>query len=165
MTFPFPLAPLVLQHKIDTTGLPRFGDMTQGGGLNAAFDGNISQDTSNCAVGVNDSSTAFAGVDLGSGAARVLTGFRAFPTTNQGYYQGGGANSVTVSLFGSNAQPVSATNGTLLGSASGTNSNSLVLSNFAVANTTAFRFVWCVVSANPIAGKSFTAEFEFYATP
>lgn len=67
---------------ISTTGLSKFGNMTSGGGLAAAFDGNSSQNKAASASKLNTTSSdsAWAGVNMSASPKYVLYGLIRGPT-------------------------------------------------------------------------------------
>lgn len=99
--------------QINTSGLTPFGDMTAGGGLAAAFDGNTNQAAAACA----ESPTAFngyVGVTLASSTA--INGAVAYGSNNEGYVVGANPVSQSVQLYAkAGGVPSNGTDGSNLG--------------------------------------------------
>ena len=91
----------LVQTLIDRTAGTAIGDMTGGGGLAAAFDGNTSQGSSSGALRNAIVSEAFIGKDWGAGVTRKVSGFKAFSSNDEGFVGGGDTPNVTITLQGS----------------------------------------------------------------
>ena len=91
------------EQMVDRTEGIAFGNLTGGGGLNAAFDGGTVEDTFTAAT-INGVSTATIGKDWGVGVERTVNGFRAWPRSPHGFISTGGSENVTITLEGSNDQ-------------------------------------------------------------
>ncbi|MBM3529043.1 MAG: DUF2793 domain-containing protein [Alphaproteobacteria bacterium] len=125
----------------------------------AAFDGNTSQTR---LVGANsdNATVAYIGKDYG-GSPKTVTGFKVWGSSDEGFKQASDPT-IAVQLYGKNGSaPGSSTDGTLLGSASNTDANSLLLQNLAISNSTAYQYVWLRIDA-PNSNRICVAEAEFY---
>lgn len=138
------------------------GNMTGGGGNAVAFDGDNNQSSG----AANRSATSgYVGKDWGVGNSYTLTGVKVWGRNDAGYSDGGA--SVTIAVYGSDAAPASATDGTLLatvvtGLADANNANPQEkLSGFDI--DTAYRYHWAAVTNG--SGNVYFAEVEFYETP
>jgi hypothetical protein len=77
------------------------GNMANGGGLAAAFDGNTSQNAAaSASITTGDRTTGYVGKDWGSGNTKVISGIVATGASDQGFNQTGTAT-VTITLYGS----------------------------------------------------------------
>ena len=146
------------------SGVAYIGDMTSGGGLSAAFNGNTTQSAAACAQKGGTYSgplTSYVGENF-SGCSTTSYGVQSatvYPSSDQGlvHLQNAGTSSpsyqITGYLYGKNGTPGSDTDGTLLGSTtiSGTVPSDieyfLVTSplNIQSANQSAFSDLWVVV--------------------
>lgn len=138
---------------INTSALPRFGNMTRGGGLNAAFDGVAASQA------WNEATTGWAGVDLVT-SRRIARA--AVSCQVNGFDASGLSTAVTLTLRAKNgAAPSGPNDGTIIGQVSFTDVNAIstreILSNDLV---TEWRFVWVVVSTGVWAVVSEIALFE-----
>lgn len=120
----------------------KIGNLTVGGGLAAAFDGTTSQaGASTAAANSLSVSTGYVGVTLGS-----LT--RLFQCVvhggNDSGYENSGNPSITLEVYGKTTSPASATDGTLIGSATFTDTaderaaRTITMSD----NETQWNYVW-----------------------
>lgn len=157
----------ILIKQSDGTAI---GDMTDGGGLAAAFDEDNSQDAANGAQGNPATSVIpiYIGKDWGAGVTHTITGFKAWGATSAGTDQGfvNIANpTVTIMLQGSTDN----FSGSIvdLGSASDTDANSLLISKLTgITTTTAYRYHRLKITHDEggIARQMYCAECEFYDT-
>ena len=148
--------------EIDRTAGTAFGDLSSGGGLAAAFDGETSETLANSAKQSGESfATGYIGKDYGAGNEKVIVGARAWnPTNDDG--GSGSPNATTVYLYASNTAPANSTDGTLLGTV-GTFANGAygrVISNNFV-NATAYRYVWLSMNASYASTMYSIAEAKF----
>ena len=132
-----------------TAGTTKLGDMTIGGGLAAAFDGNTAQ--TGGASAAKNSANGWCGYTLTTSKRiyQVVT----YGGTDAGY-DGGGLNSITLTLYGkTGTAPASATDGTSLGATTFTNSNATNQKTIVSSdNETVWDHVWVRVAgsaANP----------------
>lgn len=138
------------------------GDMTNRGGLAAAFDGNTSQVFSSACSKDGAGTSTYAGKNYSGGKA--ITKVECWGSSNFGYVATGNP-SVTLELYGKNGAPSNATDGTLLGTtgsftdASNTNAKTITSGN----QTTKYSHVWVRISADGTVsdGTSFS-EIIFY---
>lgn len=131
---------------IDTNTLVKFGDMVKGGGLDAIF---IPTNTS---TGRSETTSGYAGVVLSS--PKAIKEVVAVSASN-GFDASGSTTPITLRLYASNTMPTSATNGTLLGTASFTDVNAETTKTIVSINQTTlythvwltmYSGVWCVLS-------------------
>jgi len=107
-TFPFPVNPSrqrVETQITNTSGFTKIGDMTEQGGLAAAFDGTTSAafaaSASKTVTGTTDSTI---GIDWGAGVAKTIDRFVCYGANGASsvWFQNGTGTSITVRLEGSN---------------------------------------------------------------
>lgn len=143
-----------------TSGLTKIGDMTSGvgGGLSAAFDGNESQ-TETTSARKESATVAYIGLDWGSGNTKKVSAFWIKGSSDQGFV----ANinpTVTVTIQGSSDNFSSSV--VDLGSASGTDSNGLVIQNVALDSSVAYRYHRAKIEHNGAANPVLCAELKLY---
>ncbi|MBI2235351.1 MAG: hypothetical protein HYU60_00065 [Magnetospirillum sp.] len=131
-----------------------------------AFDGVTNQPRMGAvAASVNSFNIdAYLGKDLGAGNAKVITGFKVWSSSDDGFvynYSG----SVTIDLYGSNTAPANGTDGTLLGSVSGTDATNVLFSNLSISNSAAYRYVWTHWAPYGANTCQVAAELQFFETP
>lgn len=137
---------------IDVTALPRIGNMTRGGGLNAAFDGLPASQA------WNEATSGWVGVDLGT--PRRIDRATVSCQSN-GFDASGLTTSVTLTLRAKNSAPTGPNDGVTLGQISFTDVNAIGTREIASNNTVAeWRFVWVAVSTGVWAVVSEIALFE-----
>jgi hypothetical protein len=146
--------------KFSTEGKTRIGDMTNEGGLNAAFDGNASQAVgSTCAKSTSSSGyDNTVGIDFGATVDYAVDRFKLWAPTDAPALTGGtnfklqgsADNSTWVDLY---------TSGTLLGS----NGASADITS-GITTTTPYRYYRVNASGNGSSGLRL-AEVEFWYTP
>jgi hypothetical protein len=78
---------------IDASGETKIGNMTGGGGLAAAFDGDNSKAYDACAL---TSTTGYCGIDWGSGNTKTITQMITIGSSDYGYNQAGSTISITI---------------------------------------------------------------------
>lgn len=130
----------------DRTQGTNIGNMTVSGGLAAAFDGNVSQDTSQAAAA--SAAAGYVGKTFGSG--QFISAILARGSTNFGFSSAGTAENVTIDIYGKQGTaPANSTDGTLIGSSGvivDADDNTEV--NVASNNTgTAFDHGWARISS------------------
>lgn len=138
---------------IDLSTLPRIGNMSRGGGLDAAFDGNqLSQ-------AWNEATTGWVGVDLGT-PRRIDRA--AVSCQSLGFDASGLTTGITLTLRGKNGTvPTSAVDGTVIGSLSFTDINAVQTRTITSTDkVTAWQYVWVTVSTGVWAVVSEIALFE-----
>lgn len=150
------------QSKISAGTGAVIGDMTNGGGNSAAFDGNANQGSA-AGAAKNTSTVAYIGKDWGASNDKTLTGFGAWGSNNLGFKSGTG--SVTITLIGHTSNdPGAATD---LGSLTFTDTDTAVertkLSG--VSSGTAFRYHWLKIEVANAGLDINCAEADFYETP
>ena len=108
-------------------GSLNFGDMTSGGGVAAAFDGNFSQSAATSAeklFGINIlSGTGYVGKNYSGAAAQVIDSCTVWPSNSDGFFlpnifdffSAGWSFTVTLNLRAKATVPASSSDGTLLG--------------------------------------------------
>lgn len=134
-----------MTSQIDTTGLTRIGNMTtpNGGGssgLDNIFDG------SNTTSGYTNATSGWAGVQLS--AATAINKAQFDPQTN-GFDASGSTTSITIKLYGKTGAtaPSGPTDGTLLGTLTFTDVNSLTTREITSSDqATLYSFVWGYVT-------------------
>jgi hypothetical protein len=105
---------IVPGQVIDRTAGTNIGNMTDGGGLAAAFDGNtsVADDGNAKSTTAND---GYCGKTLAS--ASTISKAEIYSSSNLGHDTTGGATTITITLYGKQGSaPGSATDGTSLGS-------------------------------------------------
>lgn len=109
---PFILRKALVETLVDRTTGTNIGNMTNGGGLAAAFDGNTSQAHTACArIDVGD---GYVGKTFGAG--KIFSRALVYGSNNLGLYENN--PTVTIRIYGKNGAPSSATDGTIIGSLS-----------------------------------------------
>lgn len=142
----------------DRTAGTNIGNMTSGGGLAAAVDGNTSQINTACATALG--ADGFVGKTLG-GSAYPISKIVLYGSSDAGF-QGLVGASVTLKLFGKNGTaPANTTDGTELATSTITDPENNTAQTLMSSDTvTAYEHVWGTVQA---AGQStFVAEIEIY---
>jgi hypothetical protein len=128
----------------------------------AAWDGNTSQAITSCSYN-GSSGVRYTGKDWGVGQSKVISGFKAWGSNDQGYCDTG-TGTVTHTLYGSNSSPASPTDGTALGSVTAANSSSSPqVQNLAIASTTAYRYHWLTQSGAQSSNCCY-CEVQFFET-
>ena len=145
---------------INPTGLTTIGDMTN---ASNAFDGNV-RDNVNATK--STTTTAYIGLDIGSGLDEVINKVVIFPSQFEfdgtGYVDDANDMNITVTLYGSNSAPASATDGTSIGSGTITVINFSVFELESTDTTNEYRYVW--VNMVPASTANFTiSEVQFYS--
>ena len=144
------------------------GDMTQNGGLSAAFDGTTSQAaTSVASLSVPQGQVSWIGKDWGNGVTKTITGFKHYASSDDGTSSNGANSSnCTITLYGSNTNNTATA--TSLGGLTGLSdfrTNSATHTKLSgLTETTAYRYHWLKFTT-PSNGQIFAAEVEFYETP
>jgi hypothetical protein len=144
------------------------GDMTQNGGLSAAFDGTTSQAaTSVASLSVPQGQVSWIGKDWGNGVTKTITGFKHYASSDDGTTSNGANSSnCTITLYGSNTNNTATA--TSLGGLTGLGdfrTNSATHTKLSgLTDTTAYRYHWLKFTT-PSNGQIFAAEVEFYETP
>lgn len=119
MTFPFAVVPPSGESLVDRTAGTNIGNMTANGGLASAFDGNLSQGQSASATIASTSGYVGKTHSAAKRCSRVVV-----HGPNDVGYSGGGNGSITIDLYGkTGAAPGSATDGTLIGTITFTDTN------------------------------------------
>ena len=78
----------VVQTLVDRTIGTRIGNMTQVGGLAAAFDGTTAQSSGNCAAIISgDRTIGYCGKDWGASVTKIISGFIAYGPSDYGICQ------------------------------------------------------------------------------
>lgn len=161
MTFPFPFfsAGAKVQTQIPQgTGTP-VGNMTSGGGLAAAFDGNTNQNNANSAY-AGATATGYIGKNWGAGNDKVITGFKAWGSNNLGFESG--TNSVTIRLIGHTSNDPGA--GTDLGSITFTDTedNTVREKLSGLTTSTAYQYHWLKIETSSAVFDTICAEAQFF---
>jgi len=129
---------------VDGSGLTKIGNMTTGGGLATAFNGNTSL-TSSAGAGLNGVTEAFCGVDHGSGNTKSITEVHLWSSNNYGFEgSGSGTETHTVEfeLQGSSDNFASDVNvlGTQSIAESGSGQLQVAMTGGDITSTTAYRY-------------------------
>lgn len=148
-------------NLIDRTAGTNIGNMTDNGGLAAAFDGTTAQAATACARSV-DASAGYVGKTL---AASKRFGKAIIYGSNNFGYQSAGTNTVTVNIRGkAGTAPSSRTDGTIVGTASFTNTSdeSTGRTITSTDGATLWDHIFADVTHNGADGKMLVAELELY---
>ena len=154
----------------DGTGTA-IGNMTEGGGLAAAFDGTTSQTDSQGAKlsspSQDNTTECYVGKDWGSGNTKFITGFKSWSSSNDGMSSSGNnVSGCSLILRGSNTNDF--TNSTTLGTLGSLNFRlmSNEYSKLDVTRTSGYRYHWLQVrNGSSTACTNFMAELRFYEDP
>ena len=133
------------------------GDMTNNGGLAAAFDGITSQ-ASTASAASPSQTTAYCGQDEGAGNSATVTKVKVYGPNNTAPFD---SNDRTIELYGSNTSPASDTDGTLIASGIYQGQVSAIGYINAPSNTTAYRYHW-VRFVGSGSNAWYAAEVQFY---
>lgn len=142
--------------------LSLIGDMTNGDGLESAFNYDTDDRYTDCASGPSTATTRYVGgLFLDCGGVPVEYA-KVYGSNNVGFISGTNPT-VTLQLRAKQSPPASATDGTLLGSTSFTDTNNenagrTILSN---DNETAWQYVWIAIITSSATHK-YVAEVEIY---
>lgn len=135
------------QTEIDRTLGTTIGNLVNGGGLAAAFDGNTNQaQTSSATLTSGDRTHGYVGKDWGAGNSHIVSGIVVYASNDQGFVKAVNPT-VTIDLYGSNAGFL--TSSVLLGGGTITDANSAIftkLSGFTVS--TAYRYHWIDITSD-----------------
>jgi Fe-S cluster assembly iron-binding protein IscA len=141
------------------------GNMVNGGGLAAAFDGDNDENIDNSAL-LNGSGPAYCGKDWGSGNDRVVTSVKTWGSNNFGYEGGGSgtdAHTITLSVEGS-TDNFSSSVVDLGGSISFADAASANTKTLTTTSTTAYRYHRLKITSGGTDSADALAELEFYET-
>jgi hypothetical protein len=147
-------APGLEEAEIDREAGTDIGNMTQGGGLAAAFDGETSESPNQCS---RQDTPGWVGKTLA--APTRIARARIYSSNNSGYCEddGAGQPNITLQLYAKQgAAPSSSTDGTLLGSTgSFGDSNTSLMTRDIISNdiATEYDHVWVRVSKSSGAGE------------
>jgi len=134
------------------------GDMTEYGGLAAAFDSNTSQASG---AGALKTGGASAGVGKTWGSAKTVTGFKTWGASDDGYYSAS-SPTITATLKGSNSG-FSLGGGTTLGSASITDAPSAnIIKLTGITSSSAYTSHWIEFSSSGTPSQWYCAEVQFF---
>lgn len=153
----------LVQREVDRTAGTRIGNLTNGGGLAAAFDGTTSQASTLCAlINTGTRTIGYAGKDWGVGVTKRLSGFIAYGSSDQGLNQIG-TDLATVELQGSNDNFAAET--VTLGTASAANAAGVVITKLTGITGGSYRYHRLKVtsaSASTATDNKQFAEVKFY---
>lgn len=131
------------------------GDLTAFGGLAAAFNGVTDAAASSAGI---QTVGGYAGKDWGSGSSKVISGYTVSASSNAGYSDYNPL--VTISLYGSNTAPTSATDGTLLDSQQIQDANGISVSETSGLDMSGtYRYHWAAISDGQ--GQVYIGEIDF----
>jgi hypothetical protein len=163
----FAAQPRVLTAQVipGATGT-NIGDMTAGGGLAAAFNGNTNQAETACAnkAGVASGAYAYVGKDYGAGTEKIIQQARTWPSNDWGYNGNEatvGTPTITLSMYAKNSAPANATDGTLLATTTRGDSQTGPDTLTSTDQVTAWRYVWIAITHNGTTNAVDCAEVEF----
>ena len=146
---------------ISRTAGTEIGDLTNGGGLAAAFDGNYSQINSAGAHKSGSPADGYIGKDWGSGVSKTITGFYIKGSSDDGIIVP--SNTTTIKLYGSASAPSNGTNGTLLATTTVTDATNVEVLLFSgITTTTAYRYHWLYLDSSYGNADIGVTEIEFY---
>ncbi|MBI5121346.1 MAG: hypothetical protein HZA67_10095 [Rhodospirillales bacterium] len=127
-----------------------------------AFDG-INTGSPTSAIGITNASPMWLGKDWGSGTTKVIDGFVLDSQYNQNW-SGNNGSTITVELYGSNALPSSAADGTRLYDVTGIPNSPGVQQQLDVSSgvttSNAYRYHW--ISLTSSQGEKMVGECTFY---
>ena len=138
-----------------SSGSP-IGNMTGGGGLAAAFDGNNSQAKAASASAVG--ATTYIGKDWGSGQSKVVKKVQIWGASDSGF-EDGATGQITLRLQGSDDNFSSVVN---LGSVTFSNALNNTMREIVPSSTTAYRYHRIAVESTSGGATNFVAELQFY---
>ncbi len=179
---------VVNQISQTLSGVANIGDMTDHGGLSAAFDGNSSQSNTACASHIFVSSGAnanfltegYVGRDFTGASAQQISSVTAFPSTNFGFVREAADDghvlikSMSFNLMASQTEPQSHNDGTLLGTISYPNDILSTVAPITINSkdtATAWNYVWLdIVGAFDVDTthfdiEMFVGELQFFSPP
>ncbi len=142
---------------IDPTTGTNIGSMTSGGGLAAAFDGNLFQTSGACAWAGQTGNGTYVGKQLA--VASTISSAKVYPSTDRGFFINN--ESITIQLYAKHTAPGSLTDGTVLGTVTfsdGTAAQTIISSD----TTTAWEYVWARIKP-PTSGACYCAELQLYS--
>ena len=157
------------QALVDRTTGTAIGDMTENGGLSAAFDNATDQlaNASAAKSSVNNTNPSYIGKDWGSGNVKYITGFKYWSSSNDGVHESGNNSSgCSLILLGHTSNDPA--NATTLGTLGSLNfrQNTHEFSKLDITRGTAYRYNWVkVLPSATNSNQSFCAELRFYEDP
>lgn len=148
-----------VETLVDRTTGTNIGNMTLGGDLAAAFDGNTSHTH---AAGALLGGTGYVGKSYVTG--KRITKIFTHSSSNLGWTDNGAgtySGNVTLSLYAKNGSPSSSTDGTLLGSETFVDTNGSTQTRTIMSNdtTTTYTHVWLRISGSE---NTYCAELAIY---
>ena len=157
------------QALVDRTTGTAIGDMTENGGLSAAFDNATDQlaNASAAKSSVNNTNPSYIGKDWGSGNVKYITGFKYWSSSNDGLHESGNNSSgCSLILLGHTSNdPANATVLGTLGSLS-FRTHGTEHSKLDITRGTGYRYHWVkVLPSATNSNQSFCAELRFYEDP
>jgi hypothetical protein len=145
---------------VDRTTGTNIGDMTGGGGLAAAFDGTTAQAFLSAAF--LSGGNGYVGKSYG--AAKIYSKFIVYGSNDDGYdFTVDGT--ITITIYGKNGSPASATDGTSLGTTGSFSNNNDESSGRTIVSTdqsNSFTHVWAYVVSGTGGTSTCVAELEIY---
>lgn len=140
------------------SGTP-IGNLTDGGGLAAAFNGVTVQTSGTCAR--LPTSEGYVGKDWGNGVTRHIAKFDLYPSSDVGFTTASGSD-IEIRLYGSNSEPSNATDGTqLYSSGVVANQTSVFSVTSGITSDTAYRYHWIAI-IDVTSGSQYVAEVQFF---
>ena len=143
------------------------GNMTEQGGLAAAFNGNKNQAYAQNAVADNGNGPGYIGKDWGNGNTKKISGVKIWGSNETGY--GGTGHATGFFLYGSNSAPTGLTDGTLIATLAASqpdvNSTNPLEYLTGIDTTNAYRYHWfAITTPTNTTGQVILCELEFYET-
>lgn len=143
------------------------GDMTDNGGLAAAFNGTTSQAYGSSALSTShDGGPHYTGKNWGGGNSYIITKYIVYGTLVQGFDSSGSAGTITMSLYGSNSAPANPTNGTQLHTTSFTDTKDATPHTITagITVTTAYQYHWVTISSTKTGDFIAVGQIQFFVT-
>lgn len=143
------------------------GDMSNGGGISAAFNGTTSQAYGNSAQSTAaNGGPAYVGKNWGTGNSYIITKFIAYGALVQGFSSAGSAGTVTLTLYGKNTAPSGPTDGTSLGTLSFTDTRDATAHTLAsgITVSTAYQYHWLAIANTKTSDFVAVGQVQLFAS-
>lgn len=150
------------------SGSTSIGNLLDGGGLAALFDGTINKVVANCANKLNASNgfnDAYGGKNFSGASAQTISSVVVYPSTDDGYISNeGGVSNITFELYGKSTAPASASDGTLLGSTTIGSDSEVPVTVVSTDTVTTWNYVWVRItySATGFGTRPAFAQIRMY---
>jgi hypothetical protein len=144
------------------------GNMAYNAGLSAAFDGTDVKTAALSAATIASGTPrlqGWIGKDWGAGVTKVVTGFKAISTSNDGMHGGGATSGNSIFLYGNSANAVGTA--TLLGTISNVNFRQMSTTYEMLSGLveTAYRYHWVKLLSVGTTHQTFATQIKFYDEP